>query len=506
MSNPFSHITSETESPDALIGMKDGHPIRVPVVKRNASGTPSGGGLAEWSDASGTGLVRPDGSISTSVASKLVALYEAQRAEDERDGPILLARSRLSAADTPTITGSASNPSTDGVDPGNQRITLAGAVATGDFTNAQKLAARRWMSGFSMGLRLWEQISFRASSSLGQFGVNGNQNQDVALGYGINNNGVYLDFTLFGDAVFINMLGGFGVQIWVNNNKITGAGVVSTGATHNTGIDSYQITSNGWMKLKFSTEAERRITILHAGAAGFADVWAENTATVLPWNEQKLRWLHFGDSFSQTGTGGGHFGNGLDRWMHTAFGGWDVNFINAAEGGTSFANTDMNLPGAAPVSTRKPSIAQQWFLHGSQNDPDVVSLLIGHNDGTNNEPGFRTQLSLMLADIRRVAPRAVVVVFGTNWSPGLNAVAAQVEANIASVVAQIPGVFFIPLQTNPSGPFMRGTGRVGATTGVGNSDLFTHTDNTHPSAAGHRAYGQMMARRLYSALKGTALG
>jgi hypothetical protein len=61
MSNPFQGVTAESESPDAILGFKDGHPVRVPVAKSNVRSTPGGGSLVEWSDPTGTALVRPDG-------------------------------------------------------------------------------------------------------------------------------------------------------------------------------------------------------------------------------------------------------------------------------------------------------------------------------------------------------------------------------------------------------------------------------------------------------------
>jgi len=45
-----------------------------------------------------------------------------------------------------------------------------------------------------------------------------------------------------------------------------------------------------------------------------------------------------------------------------------------------------------------------------------------------------------------------------------------------------------------------GTGRVGATTGSGNCDIFVASDNTHPTQAGHLAIGRTMAALLATAL------
>lgn len=50
------------------------------------------------------------------------------------------------------------------------------------------------------------------------------------------------------------------------------------------------------------------------------------------------------------------------------------------------------------------------------------------------------------------------------------------------------------------GSLLTGTGRVGATTGTGNCDLYVSTDGTHPSVAGHYAFGRALAHRIATAV------
>ena len=49
-------------------------------------------------------------------------------------------------------------------------------------------------------------------------------------------------------------------------------------------------------------------------------------------------------------------------------------------------------------------------------------------------------------------------------------------------------------------PIWTGTGRVGATTGYGNSDTWTSSDNVHPTDAGHQGLGFAMAKALMEVL------
>ena len=54
-----------------------------------------------------------------------------------------------------------------------------------------------------------------------------------------------------------------------------------------------------------------------------------------------------------------------------------------------------------------------------------------------------------------------------------------------------------------SGPsYQSGSGRVGATTGDGNSDRYTGSDNAHPTRSGHEHIGQVITALLYRAITG----
>lgn len=55
--------------------------------------------------------------------------------------------------------------------------------------------------------------------------------------------------------------------------------------------------------------------------------------------------------------------------------------------------------------------------------------------------------------------------------------------------------------TQVGNSFWVGTGRVGATSGYGNADIFVSSDGTHPTAAGHAALGYEVARQVANLLR-----
>jgi hypothetical protein len=63
---------------------------------------------------------------------------------------------------------------------------------------------------------------------------------------------------------------------------------------------------------------------------------------------------------------------------------------------------------------------------------------------------------------------------------------------------------FIPQTTDPSGSWINGTGRTGATNGTGNADIYiggvSGTDTTHPNDLGHLYLAYRAANRIATAI------
>lgn len=430
-----------------------------------------------------------------SIISSVVAAYEAQAAQDSTFGPMLLARSGYPvAADVPTLTASATAPASD-ADAAAQVIYPFGSEALTDPILPSRLTSKMWFKGQSQGLRAFQYgSSIRAASALAVYGQNGSQDQDASLGYGVDLALITVDVILDGDVLFCRNQGDNGSRfdLYVNGHLVTVA--PSTGVTQ---TGRYYFQTANYLKIKFGTVARRRITMVYHSKQAPLTLHTRTVSTVLPYTAEPVTWLHLGDSFSQY-TGATDYSIGLTEWMRSAFG-FQHDFINAAQGSTSFAGATMNMPGMAPTAARKASIRQQYLLHGRACSPKIVTLLIGHNDALNTQSLVASELTDLLNTIRADHPDALVFVFTSNASCGIisSGSVVTVENTMISAVNSVPGVVAFPLQTWAAGAFLRGTGYQGATNGTGNTDLYIWTDAGHPSDAGHRAYGQMMARRIY---------
>lgn len=443
------------------------------------------------------------GSQFYSTVQAMLAAYEGQRTKDEMFGPRILARSGFPvAADVPAITGITGAPSGDA----DASAQMVYPFVT-DLSSTDNLPAlpKHFVRGFSQGLRKRGTFGtcFRLSGATAKYGQVGNQDLDSVLGYGIDSCVQTMDFILDGDVVFLKTLAGASnanVEFYVNGSLVTAA--PGTGAVTD-GFRGYTLSANGWFKLKFSTVARRRIQAVCPGQNVPGVLATRNTATITPAIESPLTWLMLGDSFSQY-TGATTRTVGLAEWLHASFG-YEFDVINAGSGGANFAGTNCIRPGDSLQVGLKGSIRSQWQHHAKVNAPQIVSMLIGHNDSDKDQTRCAYEVGALLDEIRRDAPQALVLLFASNASPSIigNGTAVTVENTIMSVARGRPGVFAFPLQTWRAGPFLRGTGSAIGTNGTGNTDIYTGlaADTTHPNDAGHRAYGLMMASRIYAALR-----
>jgi len=438
------------------------------------------------------------GAVFVPAKAALIAAYEAQQARDVQNGPMLLARSGLPVAgDIPAITASATTPDAD-VDAATQLIYPFGNIGNIDPIPQATLERKQWYRGHSVGLRARQQNTdlIRLAETCGTYGANGSQDQDSLLGYGIDAAMVVLDFHIDGDVFFMRTQGSSACtfSLFVNGSRVTaapGSGITQLGS------DQYHPTAK-YVKLKWGAVERRRVTMVFTTVQCPTIFYTRAVSTILPANPDPLTWLHFGDSFSQY-TGASRKDLGLTTWMHAAFG-LQFDFVNIAQGGTGLAPG--NRPGIAPVAATKASIRNQYVLHANKMNPAVVTYLVGHNDATESAVVAASELIALLQQVAADNPGVVQCVFTTNASRGItvNGNDVLIEAALLDAARSVPGVLVVPLQTAQTGAFLRGTGRVGATNGTGNSDFYTGPDDTHPSDAGHRAYGQHMAAQLYAAL------
>jgi len=443
------------------------------------------------------------------VADFLISSYEAMQQENQLRGHYLEPRTGLLAGDTPTLSGNATVPSSDGTDPATQRISLFGSDLTGvtSLSKAQLDLGKKWIRGFSSGANGFGEAScYRLSSSMGVYGTAGNQNLRASDNYGYDANIWSSEVILDGDVIFFRAETGQRWSLWVNDNLVSSTATLGANITYAAGTQDFTATTggHGYVKIKFGAVARRKIKIAMYGASSFGDWWTRAVGTITPAYQSPIEWIHFGDSFSQyTGATSAH--RSLSDYMAYSFG-RNINFINVAQGSTSFAVATQNFPDSAPVSSQKGSFYQNYYGNWKYNNPKVITCLIGHNDVNNPQSNVSHRLKEMFVDIASRFNDAIIIVFTCNTSlaPISSGNDVAMELNIINTLKGMGnGIFFVPMQSalNEYGAFLRGTGRVGATTGVGNTDLYVSTDATHPSDAGHKATGLWMAERMYEVLK-----
>jgi lysophospholipase L1-like esterase len=444
-----------------------------------------------------------------SVASTLVSMYEQQRNLDAIYGPMLLARSSLpGAGNTPTITASNTNPSAD-TDVSTQSLWPFLTDAVADNLSLAQKSVISYVRGHSPKLQgIGFGDSLRLASRCAAYGQNGSQDIDASNGYGIDRALVTLDLTLDGDVLFFKVQPGSAAQheIYVNGSLITTAAGTNVTLVNSR---SYQPSAT-WMKLKWSSVDRRRVMIVCPANQIPREIRTRVTATITPSVANPIKWVHFGDSFSQYSgaeiTPGVTIPTlGCTSWLHAAFG-YNCHFLDASSGSTGILKSagDNNGVGQTPIVGQKPTFRQQWRLSvQGAFVPDVVTFLAGHNDV--GSAALTTELTQLFNEILEVNPNCIIIPIGANSSPTLIASGADIVVENAIVAAAngLSNVYPVRLQNRPEGRFLRGnSGNTGTTAGLGNVDIYTGPDNVHPSLAGHRAYGRdAMAAGMYNVLK-----
>lgn len=447
------------------------------------------------------------------TAANLVSAYDSMQQENQLRGHYLEPRAGLNAGDTPILSGNATTPSGDATDPVTQRISLFGTDLTGvsSLSKTQLDLGKKWLRGFSSGANgFGEAGCYRLSSSMGVYNTVGNQNLSASDNYGYDANVWYSEVVLDSDVIFFRAESGQRWSLWVNDNLVSSTATLGANITYSATTQDFTATTggHGYIKIKFGTVARRKIKIAMFGASSFGDWWTRAIGTITPAYQSPIEWIHFGDSFSQyTGATAAH--RSLSDYMAYSFG-RNINFINAAQGSTSFSFTSQNFPDSTPVNGLKGSFYQNYFGNWKNNNPKVITCLIGHNDVNNTQSVIASRLTTMFQDMRANLPDAIIIVFTCNTSlaPISSGNDVITELNIISTLNNLNlGIYMVPLQSslNLYGAWLRGTGRVGAITGVGNSDVYVSADGTHPSDAGHKAMGIYMGERIYEILKANML-
>jgi lysophospholipase L1-like esterase len=165
--------------------------------------------------------------------------------------------------------------------------------------------------------------------------------------------------------------------------------------------------------------------------------------------------------------------------------GWNVHASGL--GATGYLN---------PGSGSKVKFADRLTKDVYNRNPDIVFIAGGINDHASyTEAAIQAEALSVFNAIRTNLPHARIYTMGPFWSNGSPTSSVTDARDAIEAAAASAGVQFID---NIDEEWITGSGRVGSTTGSGNADYYTGTDNTHPSQAGHNYYAYRLATAIAS--------
>jgi lysophospholipase L1-like esterase len=195
------------------------------------------------------------------------------------------------------------------------------------------------------------------------------------------------------------------------------------------------------------------------------------------------RVLFSGDSFVE-GTGV-TAGFGMARWLA-----WDMAWADlwkAGSGSTGYYYDGTRL-----------ALVDRYVNDLIAQAPNILIIAMGLNDRVqwNTDPAPVIAAATTIYDAVAVGlPNAEVIVVGP-WSPqGAGYVQtglAPMDAALQALVEAHGWRYISPIQED----WITGNGKVGATTGNGNADIYISSDGTHPSDAGHEYLAWRLAGHL----------
>ncbi|GFE20041.1 SGNH/GDSL hydrolase family protein [Streptomyces nigrescens] len=141
------------------------------------------------------------------------------------------------------------------------------------------------------------------------------------------------------------------------------------------------------------------------------------------------------------------------------------------------------------------------------NAPDLLTIWGGYNDNTGSQSAISAAATSLYSTLKSALPACQMYVIGC-WSPtgspGASIPTTDTTLRTAAAAASIP--FISPITGScydatgtlvaTHGRWITGTGKVGATTGVGNADTWISSDGVHPTDTGHIG----LARRITAAI------
>lgn len=234
------------------------------------------------------------------------------------------------------------------------------------------------------------------------------------------------------------------------------------------------------LPVTFASRAQRYIEF-EAFGLPFAGVIAGPLDTVWQPQPRGPRCIIVGDSYTE---GTGADGSAATSWAKTFSDlmNWPDTF-NSGVGSTGYLNP--GSAGRVTFRTRITADVTAW-------NPDIVIVAGGHNDTGSTNGDIQTEVGLYFAALRAALPNATLICAGPFFAGGTPGVYTAMQTSIFAGAAP----YVLGSIDTCTAPWFTGSGRVGATTGSGNSDLYISSDGTHPSQAGHDYLGRRMAEAV----------
>jgi lysophospholipase L1-like esterase len=154
-------------------------------------------------------------------------------------------------------------------------------------------------------------------------------------------------------------------------------------------------------------------------------------------------------------------------------------------GGTGYLN-----PGTGGRVKFRDRVANDIIAHS----PDWVFVEGGYNDTSYGTGAITTEAGLLFAQIKTGLPNCKLVVMSP---PASSNTIATLQGVRDAVFAAASGYADLTIDMiSSTAPWVFGTGRVGATTGNGNADIYVDTDAVHYTRAGYQFMGHRVAQAV----------
>lgn len=248
------------------------------------------------------------------------------------------------------------------------------------------------------------------------------------------------------------------------------------------GVPKIYDTADGvYVRITFASRRRHKIGIeRQVSQTGLGTIYLEPTGQASRTYEDtaQLKAFVVGDSYvSATGPSFYH-----DTWANILgyTMGWNV--FSEGIGGSGYANTSF-------AQFDHPSRLEKLALHPM----DIVVVAGSINDtGSTFSPQVQARAQSTWAAQRAIQPNALFIVVGVqSGGTGPSAIdnsTIQTETRLKAAFDSWadPYSIFVPWSSDPQ-PINFGTGRVGATNGNGNNDIYVwNTDSTHLNSLGHK--------------------